>query len=76
MDTKEEGANGAVYCLSTDFKVATLDTGIVCSNGSCWSPDGKTFYFQDTSGAGSLEAVHRALAEGRIPAAGWSLLYQ
>jgi hypothetical protein len=25
---------------------------------------------------GSLEAVHRALVEGRMPAAGWSLLYQ
>ncbi|MGO4286843.1 SMP-30/gluconolactonase/LRE family protein [Bosea sp. TAB14] len=48
MDTQEEGANGALYSLSTDFKVTKLDTGIVCSNGPCWSPDGKTFYFQDT----------------------------
>ncbi|WP_377845375.1 SMP-30/gluconolactonase/LRE family protein [Bosea sp. UC22_33] len=48
MDTQEEGANGALYSLSTDFKVTRLDTRIVCSNGPCWSPDGKTFYFQDT----------------------------
>jgi len=48
MDTQEEGANGALYSLSIDFKVTKLDTGIVCSNGPCWSPDGKTFYFQDT----------------------------
>jgi len=48
MDTREEGANGALYSLSTDFKVAKLDSGIVCSNGPCWSPDGRTFYFQDT----------------------------
>ncbi|SIR17299.1 MULTISPECIES: SMP-30/gluconolactonase/LRE family protein [unclassified Bosea (in: a-proteobacteria)] len=48
MDTQEEGANGALYSLSTDFKVTKLDTGIVCSNGPCWSPDGSTFYFQDT----------------------------
>lgn len=48
MDTQEEGANGALYSLSTDFKVTKLDTGIVCSNGPCWSPDGRTFYFQDT----------------------------
>ena len=25
-----------------------LDEGIVCSNGPCWSPDGRTFYFADT----------------------------
>lgn len=48
MDTLEEGANGALYSLSTDFKVTKLDSGIVCSNGPCWSPDGRTFYFQDT----------------------------
>lgn len=48
MDTQEEGANGALYSLSTDFEVTKLDTGIVCSNGPCWSPDGRTFYFQDT----------------------------
>lgn len=48
MDTQEEGANGALYSLSTDFKVTKLDSGIVCSNGPCWSPDGRTFYFQDT----------------------------
>jgi L-arabinonolactonase len=48
MDTQEEGANGALYSLSTDLKVTKIDTGIVCSNGPCWSPDGRTFYFQDT----------------------------
>lgn len=48
MDTQEEGANSALYSLSTDFKVTKLDTGIVCSNGPCWSPDGLIFYFQDT----------------------------
>lgn len=48
MDTQEEGANGALYSLSTDFKVTKLDSRIVCSNGPCWSPDGRTFYFQDT----------------------------
>ena len=25
-----------------------VDDGIICSNGPCWSPDDKTFYFADT----------------------------
>lgn len=48
MDTMEEGPNGALYSLSTDFKVTKLDSGIICSNGPCWSPDGSVFYFTDT----------------------------
>ncbi|MBL0407167.1 SMP-30/gluconolactonase/LRE family protein [Microvirga aerilata] len=48
MDTMEEGPNGALYSLGPDLKVTKLDQGIVCSNGPCWSPDGKLFYFADT----------------------------
>ena len=48
MDTMEQGPNGALYSLSTDFEVTRLDQGIICSNGPCWSPDGSTFYFNDT----------------------------
>jgi sugar lactone lactonase YvrE len=48
MDTMEEGPNGALYSLGPDLKVKKLDQGIVCSNGPCWSPDGKLFYFADT----------------------------
>lgn len=48
MDTMEEGACGALYSLSPDFKVTPLESNIICSNGPCWSPDGRTFYFQDT----------------------------
>ncbi len=28
--------------------LAKVDDGIECSNGPCWSPDDKTFYFADT----------------------------
>jgi sugar lactone lactonase YvrE len=28
--------------------VTKIDDGIICSNGPCWSPDDKTFYFADT----------------------------
>ena len=48
MDTMEEGPNGALYRLDPDLSLHTLDTGIIVSNGPCWSPDGDTFYFADT----------------------------
>src|SRR3954451_6276949 len=48
MDTMEEGPNGALYRLDPDLSLHTLDTGIIVSNGPCWSPDGAIFYFADT----------------------------
>ena len=48
MDTMEEGPNGALYRLDPDMTVHRLDNGIICSNGPCWSPNGRTFYFTDT----------------------------
>lgn len=48
MDTMEEGPNGALYRLDPDLSLHKLDDGIVVSNGPCWSPDGRTFYFADT----------------------------
>ncbi|MGV7246020.1 SMP-30/gluconolactonase/LRE family protein [Caballeronia sp. M23-90] len=40
--------SGALYRLDTNGKVTRLDGGISCSNGPCWSPDNRTFYFTDT----------------------------
>jgi L-arabinonolactonase len=37
-----------LFRLDPGGSVAKLDEGIVCSNGPCWSPDGRTFYFADT----------------------------
>lgn len=48
MDTMEEGPFGALYRLDPDFSVHRIDTDIICSNGPCFSPDDKTFYFADT----------------------------
>ena len=48
MDTLEEGPNGALYCLDTDMSIRKLDDQIIVSNGPCWSPDGRIFYFSDT----------------------------
>jgi L-arabinonolactonase len=48
MDTMEEGPNGALYRLDPDFSLHKLEDGIIVSNGPCWSPDGRIFYFADT----------------------------
>jgi sugar lactone lactonase YvrE len=39
---------GGVYCLDPDHTLRLLDTGIHFSNGNCWSPDYKLFYFSDS----------------------------
>ena len=48
MDCLEEGPNGALYRLDPDMTVHKLEDNIIVSNGPCWSPDGRTFYFSDT----------------------------
>ena len=48
MDTMEEGPNGALYRLDPDHSLHKLDDRIIVSNGPCWSPDGRIFYFADT----------------------------
>ena len=48
MDTQEEEASAKLYRLDPDLSLHTLDEGIICSNGPCWSPNGETFYFADT----------------------------
>ncbi len=48
MDMQEAGPNGALYRLDPDMSVHKLEAGIICSNGPCWSPNGRIFYFTDT----------------------------
>ncbi len=48
MDVTEQEPIGSLYSLGGDWKIATLDSGITVSNGPCWSPDNKTFYFSDS----------------------------
>src|SRR5256886_5894846 len=48
MDDKEELKICALWRLDPDLSVTLVDDGIICSNGPCWSPDDKTFYFADT----------------------------
>jgi L-arabinonolactonase len=48
MDDKEELGLCSLWRLDADHSLAAVDTGIICSNGPCWSPDDKVFYFADT----------------------------
>ena len=48
MDDREVLKVCGLYRLDPDLSVTKVDEGIICSNGPCWSPDDKTFYFADT----------------------------
>ena len=39
---------GCIYVLDADHSMREIDTGITISNGPCWSPDNRTFYFSDS----------------------------
>jgi sugar lactone lactonase YvrE len=39
---------GSLYRLDPDHRLHELDRDIAISNGPCWSPDDKTFYFSDS----------------------------
>jgi sugar lactone lactonase YvrE len=65
MDTMEEGPNGALYRLDPDFTVTKLDSNIIVSNGPCWSPDDKIFYFAD-SWSGEIWAYDYDINTGSV----------
>lgn len=44
-----EVGRGALYRLDADLSLHRLETGISISNGPCWSPDHRTFYFTDST---------------------------
>jgi sugar lactone lactonase YvrE len=63
MDDKEELEICGLWRLDPDLTVTRVDTGIICSNGPCWSPDDKTFYFADTF-QGEMWAYDYDIASG------------
>jgi sugar lactone lactonase YvrE len=65
MDTMEEGPNGTLYRLDPDLSLHKLDDKIIVSNGPCWSPDSKTFYFADTW-SGEIWQYDYDLATGSV----------
>ena len=48
MDRATEAPLGALYRLDPDHTWQRLESGITASNGPCFSPDGRTFYFTDS----------------------------
>ncbi|WP_392711971.1 SMP-30/gluconolactonase/LRE family protein [Rhizobium ruizarguesonis] len=40
--------NGSLYRLDPDLRVTQVDTGFICFNAPCWSPDSRTFYCGDS----------------------------
>lgn len=65
MDTMEEGGNGSLYRLDPDLEITRLEGDIIVSNGPCWAPDGRTFYFTD-SWSGQISAYDYDLDNGSI----------
>jgi len=65
MDTMEDGPNGALYRLDPDLSLHKLDDKIIVSNGPCWSPDGRIFYFAD-SWSGEIWAYDYDLTTGNV----------
>jgi sugar lactone lactonase YvrE len=63
MDDKEELKICGLWRLDPDLTVTKVDEGIICSNGPCWSPDDKTFYFADTF-QGEMWAYDYDIASG------------
>jgi sugar lactone lactonase YvrE len=39
---------GKLFRIEADGTVSTMETGVGISNGPCWSPDSRTFYFTDS----------------------------
>jgi sugar lactone lactonase YvrE len=48
MDFQESEPVGKLFRLDPDLSLHVLDSGIICSNGPCFSPDGETLYFADS----------------------------
>ena len=48
MDFEESEPLGKLFRFDPDLSCHELDRGNICSNGPCFSPDGRTLYFADT----------------------------
>lgn len=49
MDAKEwKKPSGNLYRMNPDRSVTTMQSQVICSNGSGWSPDGGTMYYTES----------------------------
>jgi sugar lactone lactonase YvrE len=49
MATDLSPSAGTLYRISPELEVTAMRTGVSISNGLDWSPDGRTFYFTDST---------------------------
>jgi len=49
MDMAESAPTGTFYRFDPDTTLTAALTGIICSNGPAWSPDGRTLYHVDST---------------------------
>lgn len=63
-DTRTPG-DANCYRFDSDFGYETVVPGVVNSNGLCWSPDHKLFYYIDTA-TRKIDAFDYQLESGRI----------
>jgi len=48
VETDPRDARGNLYCAGKDGAVQRRESGIIISNGLCWSPDSRRMYFADS----------------------------
>jgi L-arabinonolactonase len=65
VDLKFEKSICAVYSLDGSAKCSLLDSGFVCVNGPCFSPDNQTFYCAD-SPRRTIYAYDYDIVTGRV----------
>lgn len=65
MDEKTGAPISSVWRLDPDLTLTKLFDGVICANGTCFSPDGRTMWFAD-SGKGEIEAFDYDIASGTV----------
>ena len=48
MNENRDASTAKLYRLDSDFKLTTMISGVMISNGLAWSPDSRTMYHTDT----------------------------
>jgi L-arabinonolactonase len=65
MDVDENKTICQLYRLDPDFSLHVMDENIIVSNGPCFSPDDRTFYFAD-SRSGRISAYDYNIDAGTL----------